>query len=335
MTKKVKRKVLLIGFGSAGVRHLGILKELANIDCTWCPSNTANARHAIHGKSEIQISKSLEHAVTEKPDFAIVANHTEGHLCAALILARAGIPFFLEKPVSNREKGLQDLLGIVEKTNLPVLVGYNLRYHPCFESIRAWLQANKIGSVISLLAQVGQWLPDWRPERDYRECYSAMKALGGGVVLDLSHEIDLSLVFLGPAKTVVAVCEHFSPLETDTEDLAEITIIHEGNRLSHLHLDCIQRSYSRSLKIIGSKGSIFWDYVNGYSEMILCDGEREGFNVPKEFDRDQMFRTQMVHWLDILDKGVSPKVSLREGIAATRVALAALESSEKRRYILL
>ena len=153
--------------------------------------------------------------------------------------------------------------------------------------------------------------------------------------MDLSHEIDLSLVLLGPAKTVVAACEHFSPLEIDTEDLAEITIIHEGNRLSHLHLDYIQRSYSRSLKIIGLKGNIFWDYVNGYSEMILCGGERERFDVPKDFNRDQMFRSQMVHWLDVLDNGVSPKVSLRDGIAATRVALAALESAEKRRYILL
>jgi predicted dehydrogenase len=201
--------------------------------------------------------------------------------------------------------------------------------------MRAWLKANKIGSVISLLAQVGQWLPDWRPGRDYRECYSARRTLGGGVVLDLSHEIDLSLAFLGPAKTVVAVCEHFSPLETDTEDLAEITIIHEGNRLSHLHLDCIQRSYSRSLKIIGLKGSMVLDYVNGYTEMILCGGKRERFDVPKGFDRDQMFRSQMVHWLDVLDNGVSPRVSLRDGIAATRVALAALESAEKRRYILL
>ena len=108
------------------------------------------------------------------------------------------MPFLLEKPVSCSEQGLDELAALVRQKGLPALVGFQLRYHPGFLRAKAWLGEGRIGRALGLSARVGQYLPDWRPDQDYRESYSAKPGLGGGVIFDLTHELDLASAFIGP-----------------------------------------------------------------------------------------------------------------------------------------
>jgi predicted dehydrogenase len=230
---------------------------------------------------------------------------------------------------------MDDLLRIVQGKNLPVLVGFQLRYHPGFQRVTEWFYSGEIGRPLGFQAQVGQWLPDWRPGRDYRETYSTRIGMGGGVILDLSHELDLAIAFMGPVRRVSCICGRYSDLEIETEDMAEVSLEHEGDRLSQVHMDCVQRVYSRTCRIIGAEGTIIWNYGEGFAELIRANGQKDHWTNPTGFDRDWLFRDQLKHWLEVLSGRAAPKISLNDGIYVTKVALAAKRSSEESKHVFL
>lgn len=323
-------KALFIGLGSAGRRHLRLWRELV-------PQGEALAWRSGYGEVLnipcLRQFSTLEAALGEGPDFAVVANPTALHLDTALALARSGVPFLLEKPVSDREEGLGELVSEVAGRGLSVLVGFQLRHHPAWGQLTSWLAAELVGRPVSVLAEVGQWLPDWRPQRDYRQSYSARRVLGGGAIFDLTHEIDLALAVMGAAAEVSCLCGRFSGLDMDAEDLAEISLRHGERGLSHLHLDCLQRRYSRRFKLIGTEGTVVWDYGQGWVELLRPGEEPRRVNDPPGFSREEMFRRQMAHWLGVLAGEEAPVVSLEAGVVVSRVALAAHRSAAEGRVV--
>jgi predicted dehydrogenase len=322
-------KALFIGMGSAGRRHLRLLLELE-------PETEVLALRSGQGMAEapeLAACAQWEEALAWGPEFAVVANPTSLHLDTALVLARAGVPFLLEKPVSHRDEGLDELSAEVRARGLAVLVGLQLRYHPALAQILWWLDEGLIGRPLSLSASVGQWLPDWRPGADYRASQTARPELGGGVILELVHELDLALTLLGPVNSVSCQAGHFSRLEMAAEDLAEIICLHDPPALSRVHLDCIRPGYHRRLELFGEAGEIVWDYAQGWLELRRPGEALQRSEDPPGWERDDLFRAQMRHWLAVLAGREEPRVSLDQGVAATRLALAAKRAAEQQRTV--
>lgn len=326
-------KVLCLGLGSIGQRHIRNLKALRECDVYWLPSGTQPTENEFVKRFDIKVCASFDEAVDRKPDFALVSNPTSRHIPPALDLAKANIPFLLEKPVSHSAEGLDELQHIVDRNNLKVLVTYNFRYHPGFKKMCQWINEGRIGTLLSLRAELGQWLPDWHPGRDYRKDYSAIKELGGGVILDLSHEIDLAYKLFGGVTKVSAIYDHFSSLEIETEDIVEMSLLHNEKRISHVHLDYCQRVYSKWLTVVGEEGTISWNYMANQVELMRPDQNDEVYTIAKDFERDDMYKQQLLHWFDVLEKDAEPEVSLKDGIYVTRLVLAAKQSSEEERHI--
>ena len=328
-------KALFIGLGSIGRRHLRLLAEIVDVKALWCRSKKGRIEQGFVDKYRIEVFDNLDQAIAEKPDFGIIANPTAVHVETALGLARAGIPFLIEKPVSDRLEGLDKLKKTVSEKNLPVMVGFQLRYHPGYKQLLYLINSGEIGSPMSLQGYVGQYLPDWRPDCDYRQSYSASKALGGGVILDLCHEIDIAISILGKVIQVSCLCDHYSELEIESEDIADIIMEHQGRRLSHLHMNYLERHYEWVTRVMGTLGTVIWDYGRGYVELIRADGTIQRWNDPDGFERDWLFRDQLRQWLGVLDGRGCPEANLEDGINVTRVALAAKRSSQEKRHIKL
>jgi predicted dehydrogenase len=283
----------------------------------------------------VRVFENLDRAIAEEPDFGIIANPTSLHVKTALCLAEAGIPFLIEKPVSDRLEGLDELEKTVSEKNLPVMVGFQLRQHPGYKQLLHLISSGQIGDPMNLQGHVGQYLPEWRPHEDYRQSYSASKDMGGGVILDLCHEIDVAISLLGRVVQVCCVCGHYSDLEIESEDMADIIMEHQGRRLSHLHLNYLERNYTWVTRVMGTLGTVVWDYGQGYVELTRSDGTTERWSDPDDFDRDCLFRDQLRQWLEVLDGEVRPEANLENGIDVTRVALAAKRSSQERRHVAL
>ncbi|MBW2104343.1 MAG: Gfo/Idh/MocA family oxidoreductase [Deltaproteobacteria bacterium] len=327
-------KVLFVGMGSIGKRHFRLLKQLAPVEGLRWRSGKGDLRDADELENVTTVD-TLAEGIKLRPHFAVIANPTACHVEPATELAEAGIPMVIEKPVSHTMAGLDRLLRIVEEKEIPVMIGYQWRCHPSFETMLKIIRDGKIGRPLCLHAIVGQYLPDWRPDIDYAGCYSARSAMGGGVICDLSHEIDIALALMGPAKRLACLCGKFSDLDIDSEDIAVIAIEHKNRSVSGIHLDYIERGYFWQTRISCSNGTLFWDYGNGTLEIRTSEGTLKKIEDPAGFSRDEMILRQWRIWLETLAGRAEPPVGLKQGIEVTRVCCAAKESSSTGKFVAL
>lgn len=321
-------KVLIIGLGSIGRRHIRIIKEI--LDCSIIVLREKNkTREPIPAVEEYIFD--WHELQNQDIDFAVICNPPAFHVKTAIILAQKNIPFIIEKPICVSMDKIPKLIQIVKDKKIPVLVGFNLKYHFLYKKIKEIIASHKLGSIYSFFAETGQYLPDWR-DYDYTKSSSAQKKLGGGVIYDLTHEIDLSVDLLGEVSWLSCLKDKMSPLKIDTEDIAEITLSHKDGGISHLHLDYLQREYTRKFKFIFEKGEIFWNYSSGKIKLTSKNKSSELYQ-PKDYTRDDTFKSQLKHWMNILEGKEKPLSSLENGIYISKVAISAHHSSESKKWI--
>lgn len=326
-------KVLVSGCGSIGHRHLQNLKKLG-IQNLSVYDPVAEATQSVAKDLEIsKVFSDYDKALAESPDMVIVASPPAFHIEQALKAAEAGCHLFIEKPLSHQRKDLPELLEEIQKKSLITLVGCNLRFHPGIKKVKQWLDEKKIGRIASAEIEFGYYLPNWRPQTDYRKNYAAKAESGGGIVLDAIHEFDYMYWFFGKPKEITGHCEKVSDLEIETEDTAEIDLKYESGIAAHLHLDYLNKKYTRHLKITGEKGTIRWDWHHG-SEWIDPSGKRLEFFDTFRFELNQMYVDEMRHFLNCVAENRPTICPVVAGAEVLEMALSAKESSPAKRVSL-
>ncbi|MFC1626952.1 Gfo/Idh/MocA family protein [Patescibacteria group bacterium] len=296
-------RFIIIGLGSIGKRHK---KNLLSLGHEVIPCHRDDNLEKLLSKN--------------KSDGALICNPTSLHIKTAITTAKAGVNIFLEKPISHNLKGVDELLKLVKKKNLVLMVGYNLRFEPNLAKIKDQLDQQFIGKVKSAKIFVGSYLPDWHLDEDYRQSYSAKKSLGGGVLLDLSHEIDYAIWLFGRAKTIKAKVEVVPKLEIETEGLAELKVKFKSGVTADIHLDYVSRKYKRNLKITGEKGYLQWDYA-----AIKDSG----------WDKDEMYIKEVENFIQAVKGKEKPLVTGEEAKHVLEIVEAAKKSSKTGKVIVL
>lgn len=325
-------KFLIVGLGSIGKRHLDNIRIIVP-DAEITVWHTASHRRT----GQAGVAREVfcyEDAMSPKPDIAIIANPASVHIPIAQKLSQAGIDLFIEKPLSSTMEGISKLLQIQKISGNLIMVGYVFRFHPALNVLKRCINEGKIGKMISIRAEVGQYLPNWRPGTDYRLSVSAQKELGGGAVLELSHEIDYTRWLAGEITSVMSMTAHMSDLEIDVEDSAEIILRFSSGALGSIHLDMIQRTPARFCKVIGTLGTAIWD---GTSDSVMVyTTETNQWNQANSLgktDRNQMYLAEMEHFISCCKDRNEPAVTVSDGKRVLEIALAALESSRDKRCI--
>jgi predicted dehydrogenase len=264
----------------------------------------------------------------------VIAAPSSLHVPLALEAARHDCHLLIEKPLSHTWEGVQDLLDLVQQHGLTTLVGCNLRFHPGLRMVQRLLTDRTIGRIIAARVEVGQYLPDWHPEEDYRQGYSARRELGGGIILDAIHEIDYSRWLLGEVTSAVCMADKLSHLDIDTEDTAALLLRFASGAVGEIHLDYIQRAYSRTCQIIGEEGTIFWDYAAGQVRHYSAQSKSWEFHSnPDNWQPNQMYLDEMRHFLACLAGEEEPELNVNEAAKVLRIALAAKESAQLQTWI--
>jgi predicted dehydrogenase len=320
-------KILVVGRGSAGNRHIQNLMHLGYRRLSVYRSRRAGSV-AVSSGEEIRCYYDLEEALSQGPDVVFITNPTSFHMPVALAAAEHGCNLFIEKPISHSLEGCEELLSLVKRRKILATVGYNLRFHPVLQTAREILLEEKIGKVLSVRAWVGQYLPDWHPGEDHRACYMARPELGGGVILTLSHELDYLFWLFGRVTEVTAVCARSEELEMSTESLAEIILQFDNGIVGQVHLDCLRRTPARGCEIVGTEGTIQVDIVESTIRVYAA-----GSSVPTTVERplrdsNAMYLDEAEHFLTCVETERSPKVALQEGIAVLKIALAAHRAAQ-------
>lgn len=324
-------RLLVVGLGSIGVRHLRVIRVLV-------PSVQVIAlRHRKHAGAD---HAGIDHSVTSvsealkfSPQAAVIANPASLHLEVAMQLARAGLHLLVEKPLSVSTNGVSELIGICRARGLTLMTAYNLRFSPSLQRFRELLQEQRVGSVLSVRAEVGQFLPSWRPDVDYRETVSAKASLGGGVLLELSHDIDYLRWLFGEIEWVSAIQRKQSSLEIDVEDTAHLTLGFAPEPggvpvMAALNMDCIRHDATRVCTAIGDRGSLRWNAVAGSVEVFDRGGAAWETLFSHEGHRDDSYMAEWRHFLACVSDGAPPVVSGHDGLSVIRVIEAARQSSK-------
>lgn len=327
-------RFLIVGCGSIGRRHLLNLRALGYSEIDVYSRDRLRGE-ALERELEVRAFYDLDEALGRQPDTVFITNPTALHAPAAMRAAQAGCHLFIEKPLSGSLEGIEALSAEVKRRRLVAMVGYNLRFHVGLQRIKQTIEAQKIGRVLFARAQAGQYLPDWRPGKDYRCNYSARAELGGGVVLDLSHEIDYLYWLFGPAASVTAAMKTLGSLAVDVEDFAALVVEFRSGPHAEIHLDCLQPMPQRDCQIVGEEGALSWDYYAGTLKLKARNqGEQDILSLPN-YDRNEMYLGEIKHFLACTLGREEPLISIDQGRDVLALALAAKESARQQRTVYL
>jgi predicted dehydrogenase len=326
-------KFLVVGCGSIGERHIRNLQSLSAGEILV--HDIDSERLALIGeKYRVRTYVDFDQALKQHIDAFIVCVPPSLHIPFALSGAEHDAHLFIEKPLSHTLDGVDPLLNQARAKGLVVFVGYNLRFHPGLRLVKQFLDEDRIGKVLSATVDAGQYLPDWHPWQDYRQMYTAKKETGGGIILDGSHELDYIRWLLGEVKEVFCFAGKLSSLEVETEDTAEIILKFDNGAMAGVHLDFVQRAYSRSCKLIGEEGTIVWDYP-GKKVSIFYATTGHWEEIKTEADPNDMYIGEMKHFVDCIKGEETPVVNGAGAKRVLQIALAAKKSSQSRKIVLL
>jgi glutamate-1-semialdehyde aminotransferase/spore coat polysaccharide biosynthesis protein SpsF (cytidylyltransferase family)/predicted dehydrogenase len=320
-------RVLTVGCGSIGRRHAKNLKALGVRQLGFCDTNSEALKKCCEEVPGDVFSDYGEALQKFKPEVVLICTPPVYHVEEALAALRAHAHVFIEKPLSHESSGIQALIAEARRRDRNVQIGYNMRFHPGLQILKELIDSGKIGRVLWLNVEAGQYLPDWRPWQNYRDSYSARQELGGGIILDGSHELDYICWLLGRPTDVTCRAEHLSSLDVDVEDSAWIYLSFSERRRAELHLDFVQRAYTRTCKVVGESGTALWDF--NIQEVRWFSSEQQIWNtIPYIFVPNDMYVAEMVHFLESLGSKTGPMVDLEQGRDVIRVVEAAKKSSE-------
>tara|TARA_B100000686_G_C16783180_1_gene973374 strand:- start:233 stop:1186 length:954 start_codon:yes stop_codon:yes gene_type:complete len=313
-------KILICGVGSIGERHLNNLLKLGYDDIILYRKRDMELRTI---KNTFQVFKTLESALREKPDICFICNPTHLHISTALKCADAGCHLFIEKPLGNSLKDINQLNRILKKKNKKAMVGYMSRFHPCLIKGKEWIEDGRIGKVVFARTQWGEYLPDWHPWEDYRESYAAKKSMGGGPALTLSHEIDTMLWYFGKVKSVIKNSNYNSDLEISCEHSCDIIANFNNGITANIHLDYIQKPPVRNMEIVGTKGRIYFDYYKNEISIIPSLNKKLSTNkkLNYRFERNSLFIDELKHFFHCVKNGNDPQSDISSAMEVVKIAL--------------
>jgi predicted dehydrogenase len=325
-------KFMIAGYGSIGRRHFRNLTAIGEKDIFFYrTSNSTLPDDELHG---FTVETDLRRALDQKPDAVIISNPTALHLDVAIPAAERGCHILMEKPISNNLNRIDKLEAALKKGKGKFLMGFQFRYHPTLQKIASLIKDGAIDRPLSAIAHWGEYLPNWHPWEDYRQGYSARSALGGGVVLTLSHPLDYLRWLMGEVEAVFAITAKNSSLEIDVEDVAEIGLRFAQKKTGMLHLDYFQQPATHNLEIIGSGGTLQWENADGVLKFYKASaGSAKTFSPPEKFERNKLFLDEVLHLRALARGEMDPLCTFKDGVRALEIAQAVHTASIKKRLI--
>jgi predicted dehydrogenase len=280
----------------------------------------------------------IDEAIRYKPHLAIIANPAPFHIVTAQALAEIGVHLLIEKPLAASLDGVAHLLETCRKQHSVLLIGYNLRFLPSLQYFRELLLAGSLGRVMSVRCEIGQYLPSWRPESEYRLGVTARQELGGGALLELSHEIDYLCWIFGEVETVQAYISQQSRLDIDVEDTVHLILGFAPDSNAHrvigsVDLYLIRHDTTRLCTAICEKGTLRWNGITG--EVLLYEEGSSGWRTLSSLphQRDNSYLAEWQDCIACIDGHKTPMVTGQDGLKVLKIIDAARRSSASREQV--
>ncbi|ABM76871.1 Gfo/Idh/MocA family protein [Prochlorococcus marinus] len=316
-SKRVVARVLVCGLGSIGKQHIKVIKK-------YWPSIEIAILRSSEKRVNDEFSNGLlsfgkiDEAAKWKPNAAIISSPSILHVKQAIYLSKHEIPVLIEKPLSDGNESREEIEELISLSKtIPILVGYLLRFDPCAEYLKEIIEKENLGKILEVDFYCGSWLPDWRTADGYEKSVSARRDLGGGVLLELSHEIDLAIWLLKLIDLEKSILKNSGLLNVDVEDYAFLLFKSHKEAVVSLRLNFCTQSLKRSVTIQGEKGMVQWDILKGKILVESRHGTRDLMTIGVK--HDERLRRQFQNFIDCIDGESSPICTVEDGVEVLKV----------------
>ncbi|GAB2784070.1 hypothetical protein GCM10027275_30220 [Rhabdobacter roseus] len=283
--------LVVFGAGSIGERHATLLRELGYLNVALYRQRQLPLRTlpADAVRTFTQLSEVEEFG----PYAAIISTPTAQHLEQTTWCVERGLHVLVEKPLSHTTQGIAELSQHATEKNVLVQTAYMLRYHPLLQRLKGWIDAEAFGPLLSFQSTWAEYLPHWHPWEDYRTSYAARRALGGGVALTLSHDLDLAHWLVGTSASTWQRADNYrSSLEVDTEAGATFLLTYPHGVTGTVHLNYYQQVPQRRYEYTFERALVVLDYYASTLTVQTPEGKEE--YVAADFERNDLFREQLL-----------------------------------------
>lgn len=301
--------ILIVGLGSIARKHIAAINEL-NLQ-----ADIYALRSSLGAETEDGVNNIYDLEDTSvKFDFAIISNPTYLHSQYIESLALKDIPLFIEKPALSSLLDADRLCKLVEERKLITYVACNLRFHPCITFLKSAIESQSLINEVNVYC--GSYLPDWRPGKDFRTIYSANSSMGGGVHLDLFHEIDYVTWLFGFPDKSRSVLKKLSTLQIDAVDYANYLLEYSSFTAS-LILNYYRKKAKREIELLFDDDT--W-LVNLITNEIKNDNNEYVFKA-ENFSIKDTYKDQIDYFTSCLRNKEVPMNSFKESIENLKICL--------------
>ena len=317
-------KVLIVGGGSIGERHLRCFQQTPPCQVALCENNDERRAHVGASYGLEQTFATLSAAAQQQWDAAVICTPAQLHVEHTLELAPVTGAILIEKPLATRLDDAQRLLPLAGEK--PLAVAYVLRGHPAVQEVRALLQAGKLGQLLQVTVHSGQHFPTFRPA--YREIYYRDRATGGGAVQDAAtHSFNLVQYFAGHYDWVFCDHSHQALEDVEVEDTVHFLGRAGGGKIMvSISLNQFMAPNETVLQLNGNRGSVQLRLHEQRYGVMLHGDDGWQWSEPLVQERDDLFRRQASQFLDVASGKSEPLCSLQEALHTLQVNLAALDA---------
>lgn len=322
-----KHRVLIVGVGSIGERHLRCFAATGRAEVSLCETNP-NLRQTIADRYRVvDVFCDYDSALGSRPEIILIATPAHLHIPMASAAVRAGAHVFIEKPLSTSTEGIAGLQELVTQHQSIAGVAYVYRSHPGLAGMRDAIREGLIGTPVELVANCGQHFPFYRPA--YRDIYYRDRATGGGAVQDaLTHIINAAEWLVGPVTRVVSDLDHKVLEGVTVEDTVHVLTRH-ADVMGSYSLNQHQAPNELTLTVIGTRGTIRFE---SHHSRWRWQQDPGGTWTDVEFslpERDTLFIRQANLFLDAIEQRSAPQCEIGAGLQTLKVNLAILRSAER------
>ena len=263
-------KVLFVGLGGAGQRHLRILRKLLPSSTLFSAYRktgvtpllrsdfTVDSQSTVESAYQLRMFDSLEAAFVDGPNLTVISTPTFFHREPMMRAMECGSGVLVEKPWAESLQGFSKFSSGILFKDLPFLISFQRRFHPQIARAHQAVISGEIGRPIAATFSVYSNVPSWHLYEDWRNLYAVRSDLGGGVLLTEIHEIDLAGWFFGLPDAVFCLGGNRSSEKLSVEDTVQITLLYP-NLSVQITLCFMHKRPSRSFHVVGTNGDIFWD----------------------------------------------------------------------------
>ena len=308
-------KFCIVGLGSIGSRHLKNMHQIAK------DKNIAIEVHALRS-SQVSLSDDIARLVFKSTtniadldavyDAIFITNPSHKHYETLLNLRAYSNVFFIEKPVFHSSS--IEMHSIGKDNSLRCYVAAPMRYSALMIALKKQLKHEKVYSARALSSS---YLPQWRPTLDYRKVYSSKKEQGGGVELDIIHELDYLIDLFGFPEELMHYGSQVSHLEINSNDIATYIGRYTDKHIE-LHLDYFGKKTRRELELICENYTIYADFISGTLKFVSENEEK--IEVFPE-DRNSAYLKEMDYFFEILFNNVKNNNTIMHAFEILKLAL--------------